>query len=94
MNPRGNATVEDLLNLPEDGRKYELVGGEIVVSPTGYRHSRITIKIVHIIATFLDQHPVGVVCGSAWEFGFPAATCVLPMSHLFVMKRYRREKPL
>jgi Uma2 family endonuclease len=64
VKPKGTATVEDLLKMPQDGRKYELVGGEIVVSPTGYRHSRITIKIVHIIATFLDQHPVGVVCGS------------------------------
>jgi hypothetical protein len=27
------ATIEDLMLTPEDGRKYELVDGEIVVSP-------------------------------------------------------------
>ena len=64
VKPKGTATVEDLLKMPEDGQKYELVDGEIVVSPTGYRHSKITIKIVHIIASFLDEHPIGEVCGS------------------------------
>ena len=33
------ATIEDLMRMPEDGQKYELVDGEIVVSPAGYRHS-------------------------------------------------------
>jgi len=64
MKPKGTATVEDLLKMPEDGQKYELVDGEIVVSPTGYNHSRIAIKIGHIIATFLDEHPIGEVCSS------------------------------
>ena len=61
VKPRGTATVEDLLNMPEDGMKHELVNGEIVVSPTGLKHSKITIKIIHILATFLDDHPVGML---------------------------------
>jgi Uma2 family endonuclease len=61
VKPKGTATVEDLLKMPEDGQKHELVDGEIVVSPTGVRHSQIAIKIAHIIATFLDGHPIGVL---------------------------------
>lgn len=61
MKSRGTATVEDLLRMPEDGHKHELVDGEIVVSPTGYLHAEITTKISHILATFLDAHPIGVV---------------------------------
>jgi len=63
MKPRGTATVEDLLNMPEDGQKYELVHGEIVVSPTGWEHSIIAIKISHILATFLEGHPIGMLGG-------------------------------
>jgi Uma2 family endonuclease len=61
MKPRGRATVEDLLKMPEDGQKYELVDGEIVVSPTGLIHSEVAAKIIHMIATFLDDHPIGKV---------------------------------
>jgi len=61
MKPRGTATVEDLLRMPEDGHKHELVDGEIVVSPTGFKHSICTIKISYIIATYLENHPIGVI---------------------------------
>ena len=33
MKTKGHATIDDLYNVPEDGQKYELVDGEIVVSP-------------------------------------------------------------
>jgi Uma2 family endonuclease len=59
VRPKGTATVEDLLNMPEDGMKHELVNGEIVVSPTGWKHSKIATRIIHILATFLDEHPIG-----------------------------------
>lgn len=61
VKPKGTATVEDLLNMPEDGQKHELVNGEIVVSPTGWKHSEITIKIIYILATFLEDQPIGKI---------------------------------
>ena len=64
VKPKGTATLEDLLNMPEDGMKHELVNGEIVVSPAGWKHSEITIKIGHILATFLEGHPIGKIGGS------------------------------
>ena len=36
--PVRRATEDDLLATPRDGRKYELVDGQIVVSPAGARH--------------------------------------------------------
>ena len=35
------ATEEDLLAMPRDGYKYELVDGEIRMSPTGGRHGAV-----------------------------------------------------
>ena len=64
VKPRGTATVEDLLNMPEDGMKHELVNGELVVSPTGWKHSEIAIKTSCILATFLEEQPIGAVGSS------------------------------
>lgn len=50
--------------MPEDGQKYELVDGEIVVSPTGYRHSAVGLRLAHLIQTYLDKHPVGEIAGA------------------------------
>jgi Uma2 family endonuclease len=63
VKPKGTATVEDLLNMPEDGMKHELVNGEIVVSPGGWKHSEIAINIVVILTTYLREHPIGKVAG-------------------------------
>ncbi len=61
VNPKGTATIEDLLRTPDDGRKYELVDGEIVVSPAGVRHGQVAGKILYMIATFLENSPIGIV---------------------------------
>ncbi|NUT53068.1 MAG: Uma2 family endonuclease [Saccharothrix sp.] len=38
----GPYTVEDLEGMPDDGRRYELVDGELLVSPApGFRHQKI-----------------------------------------------------
>ena len=56
---RGSATIEDLLRMPRDGRLYELVDGEIIVSPAGMRHGEVVVKILAVVATFLDKNPIG-----------------------------------
>jgi Uma2 family endonuclease len=64
-------TIDDMYHMPEDGQKYELVNGELVVSPAGNQHAEIVIKIAHIIATFLDDHPVGKIYGDNTGVIFP-----------------------
>jgi Uma2 family endonuclease len=38
-------TEADLLCLPDDGRKYELVDGRLVEVPTGGRHGKIAVEL-------------------------------------------------
>jgi Uma2 family endonuclease len=71
-------TIDDMYHMPEDGQKYELVDGEIVVSPAGDLHSEIAIKIAHIIATFLDDHPIGKVYGADVGLIFPTGNLRSP----------------
>jgi Uma2 family endonuclease len=67
----GPATIDDLLQCPKDGRKYELVNGEIVVSPAGFHHAEIVTKILYTIATFLGEFPVGRVLADNLGIAFP-----------------------
>jgi len=39
-------TEQDLLRLPNDGRKYELVNGRLKEVPTGGRHGKIGVELV------------------------------------------------
>ncbi|BCW95302.1 MAG: Uma2 family endonuclease [Fimbriimonadales bacterium] len=43
---RRKLTESDLLRLPDDGRKYELVGGRLAAVPTGARHGEIVSNLI------------------------------------------------
>jgi Uma2 family endonuclease len=66
-------TADDLLRMPDDGFRYELVRGELrKMSPAGSRHGRITTNIT----TRLDQHVRANDLGAifAAETGFKLAS--------------------
>ena len=71
MSIKGPATLQDLLNSPKDGNKYELVDGEIVVSPAGMRHSEVAINIGGLIWEFLQKNPIGKLYASDVGIAFP-----------------------
>jgi len=57
------ATVEDLVRMPEDGYKYELVDGAIEVSPGGMRHAKVGGKIFYLLKRTADRTGEGEVYG-------------------------------
>ena len=75
---KGTATVEDLLKMPKDGRKYELVDGEILVSPAGMKHGEDVVKILLIFATYLDSKPIGKVYPDNVGIWFPSGNLRSP----------------
>ncbi len=48
-------TEKDLLRLPKDGRKYELVNGRLCIVPTGGRHGWIGSKLSGITYALLPE---------------------------------------
>jgi len=61
-------TAEQLLHSPDLGR-CELVRGELVMmSPAGFEHGRILVRITRPLAEFVEQQRLGVVTGA--ETGF------------------------
>lgn len=64
METRRPATIEDLFRMPDDGRKYELVDGEIRVSPAGMRHSEVGGRILALLTRALEPTHPGRVYGA------------------------------
>jgi Uma2 family endonuclease len=64
-------TVADLEALPDDGNRYELVGGEILVSRApAIPHQRIIHNLQFLIESYLRQNPIGILIpGSGIVFG-------------------------
>lgn len=49
-------TEAELMALPDDGRKYELVDGRAKAVPTGARHGRIGTRLIRILGPSADGH--------------------------------------
>ena len=65
----GPMTAEQLLRLPPDGRRYELVEGELkVMTPASPRHGRIAMRMGSLIEQYARQHDLGIVYAA--ETGF------------------------
>jgi Uma2 family endonuclease len=58
------ATEDDLLQMPDDGYKYELVDGEIIASPSGFYSSAVATRVSHLLQMYTDKNPVGLVAGA------------------------------
>ena len=55
-------TVDDLHELPDDGQRYEVIDGELFVTPSpSARHQRALGLLFRRIADYLDREPVGYV---------------------------------
>ena len=55
-------TVEDLLAMPDDGRRYELVRGELIeMGRPGNRHARLQLRIGRLLAAAIEDAGLGTV---------------------------------
>lgn len=62
-------TADQLLQLPENGARYELVKGDLIeMSPASPRHGRIAMRIGALLEQYVRQQKLGVVYAA--ETGF------------------------
>ena len=80
-----SATVEkrrwtdaELMALPRDGRKYELLEGELLVSPTGFRHGYIGMRLAAVLMDFALKNGLGVAVDSSNGFRMKNGDCLSP----------------
>jgi Uma2 family endonuclease len=62
-------TADELLQMPHDGRRYELVKGELKeMSPAGPQHGRVANNIAFLITQYVKEKNLGAVYAA--ETGF------------------------
>ena len=55
-------TVDDLQAMPDDGNRYEVIGGEIFMSrASGLTHQRVSGNLFSLFRNYLDSNPIGEV---------------------------------
>ena len=55
-------TAEDLAGMPDDGRRYEVIGGELIVSPSPTeRHQRCSLRLTRIIDNYVEAGTWGAL---------------------------------
>src|SRR4029453_6621540 len=58
-------TEADLEALPNNGYKYELVNGELVMSPkNNFQHENVCAELLAALRAFATAHRLGAVLGS------------------------------
>lgn len=66
-------TAEELLSLPDDGSRYELVEGELrQMSPAGHNHGRIAMRLAVPLGQHVEENGLGEIYAA--ETGFLLST--------------------
>lgn len=71
-------TDADLLAMPRDGQKYELVDGAIRVSPAGFRHGVVSVRLTLRLGTFVSEARLGYVLESSTGYRLPGGNVRSP----------------
>jgi Uma2 family endonuclease len=66
-------TAQELLEMPDDGFRYELVKGELKrMAPAGHEHGRVAVRFTWRLARHVEANNLGVVYAA--ETGFRLAS--------------------
>lgn len=85
-------TDDDLMRMPRDGRKYELVDGELVVSPAGGRHGKVTVRLVVRLGGFVESGKLGHVFDSSTGYILPGGNRRAPDASFVARGRFPAEE--
>ncbi len=69
METRTLTTADELLAMPDDGMRHELIEGEVTtMAPAGYEHGKIAARLLRRVAAVVEDRDFGVTLGA--ETGF------------------------
>lgn len=84
-------TYRDLVRLPDDGLRHELLDGEHVVTPSpGTEHQQIVKRVLLALNDHVDQHGLGEVLFAPFDIKLSLFTVVVPDLVYFTADRFTR----
>jgi len=79
-------TREEVLSLPDDGNRYELVHGELLVSPSPRAaHQTVLLKVALVLSEYVREQAVGHVFIAPADISFGKRDDVLVQPDVFVI---------
>ena len=79
----------DLLVMPDDGKRRELVGGDLFVTPSPLSgHQRVVSRLASALSAYLRNHPIGVLLTAPYDLVFDDYDVLKP-DLLFVLNERR-----
>lgn len=79
-------TREEVLAFPDDGNRYELVHGELLVSPSPRtRHQRVVFRLARKLADWVERHALGEVFMAPADISWGGLPDVLVQPDIFVI---------
>jgi Uma2 family endonuclease len=86
-------TRDAVLALPDDGQRYELVDGELLVSPSPRgAHQRAVLELALVLGPWVRAHGVGALCISPADLDFGSDQLLQP--DLFVGAMVNGREPI
>ena len=61
-------TDEALAALPRDGHKYEMLDGDLIMSPVHANHGTVCVRLILVLGEFVRQHKLGEIYDSSTGF--------------------------
>jgi Uma2 family endonuclease len=84
-------TYADLVALPEDQLRHELIDGEHVVTPSpGTPHQLILWNLTELLAPYLRANPVGTALAGPFDVKLALFTVLVPDLVYFTTERFAR----
>ena len=72
-------TADQVRALPDDGNRYEVVHGELLVTPAPRAwHEIVVVRLLEALGAYLREQPVGQVFGSRADISWGPDTLVQP----------------
>jgi len=79
-------TREEVLAFPDDGNRYELVYGELLVSPSpALPHQRAVIRLVNLLTPFVERCALGEVLLAPADISWGRRDDILVQPDVFVV---------
>ena len=88
-----SVTADELLAMPDDGYRYELVKGELIqMSLPGDEHGRVAMRVAAPLYFYVEEHNLGVVYAAETGFKLESDPDTVRAPDVAFMSRARREQ--
>lgn len=82
-------TVADYDRLPDDGRRYELIGGELIQMPSpGWFHQLVLMAFVRFLDGYVFSREIGTVCVAPFDVELSGEVVQLDVFYVSAERRH------